>query len=645
MAKKKLIIIDGMSCVYRAYHAIPPFSNSKGLPTNATYGYTQTLRKIIASYSPDYIAVAFDLKGPTIRHELFEGYKAERKPMEDALVAQIDYIKEVTTALNIPLLELSGYEADDILATIVKKLKGEDIEIFIVTGDKDLCQLVDENVFILEHAKDKVLGRGEVKEKLGVPPELVRDLLSLAGDTADNIPGIAGVGPKTAAKLLNEYGSFDEVFLNADNVSGKKLKERLKEHKDNALLSRELATLHDNVPLTFTLKSFKLKEADLETLEPLFLELEFTKLLKDIMPADDGGEALAVVDHKVIENIDDAKEAVKGFGNVKELCLTLSGFEEKDKEEKSIGVKAIGKDAFVFRFNEALSEKDVVESLKELVENEKVKKITENSKALFNFFGTYGVDVAGVAMDIALASYLLNPSASHKVEDLYYLKIEQRLNIGSTAVSSAMKLQAIEELTPLLKKELKDAGLIKLFEEMELPLSKVLSGMELLGIEVDTGRLEKLQLEMEGKLKDLTEELYRMAGYEFNIASPKQLSELLFTKLGLKPVKKTKTGFSTDESVLTKLATQHEIPEKIIAYRQIAKLKSTYIDALLVLADKDTRRVHTTFNQSSTATGRLSSSNPNMQNIPIKGEYGPKIRGAFIAKKGYKLMAADYSQV
>ncbi len=650
MLQKTLFIIDGSSCIYRAYHAIPHFTTSKGFPTNAVYGFTQTLRKILKGYSPDYIAVAFDTKGPSFRHELFEEYKIERPAMPDDLSLQIPYIKMVVDAFNIPALERTGFEADDIIGTLAKKYAGAGIKVVIVTGDKDMLQLVGDHTVVLDYTRDREYGSREIEKRFGVEPCHMVDLIALAGDASDNIPGVPGIGPKTAAKLIGRFGSLEEIYNNIDKVSPERIRRILDAHRDAAMLSKRLATLDCNVPVEVELETLEYSGPDFDKLESVFRELEFSRLIKELIPArkEDGsfdvisGEAdlEALVDRLLRERVvavtleregGAVEGRILGFGfrsdNINACCVPVDGPGERGLSEDAASVL-----------------------LKGIMENGQVEKATDDAKALYIHCMRRGIRLAGVMMDVAIASYLLNPTQpSHRLEDVAYTYLGTRLlqpeDHSRSDYSIAKRADAVFELTPVLGDMLEKEGLSDLFRNMELPLSEVLAAMELRGMKLDRQRLEKLSEEIKSELAALEKSLHEAAGYSFNINSPKQLSRLLFDELGLKPVKRTKTGFSTDESVLSALAAEHPIPREIIRYRRLSKLKSTYVDSLLALADPATDRIHTSFNQTVTATGRLSSSNPNLQNIPVRGRYAGRIREAFVAERGYVLLAADYSQI
>lgn len=656
MAKTTFIIVDAMACLYRAFYAIPAFSNSKGLPTNAVYGYMQTLKKIKESYKPDYMVVAFDMKGPTFRHELYEEYKAERPAMPDDLSQQLPYVKKMTKALNMTRLESKGFEADDIIGTLVDKYASKDMKILIVTGDKDMYQLVDDNTFILDYAKDKENGSEFAVEKFGVEPKQIIDLLSLAGDTSDNIPGVPGVGVKTAAKLLREYKTFEGIFENVEEISGKKLKANLIEFKEQAEFSKELATIHRGVPLKGSVKDYKSEDYDLKTLKPLLMELEFYKFLKEIDPG--GGEGSNTSKATLIDNDKDLKTLIKSIEKSGEVAI-VGEFDNTGVECSGAGLALStkkGEGSFVPFFetmSAGLPEGAVLSLLKSIIEDGKIKKVSNDVKQLFLYFKMRGLKPKGFTMDTGIASYVINPAQSHGLEtlslsilgegledkDCFGLELEEATSI------SCRKADVVIALSKKLESRLKKDKLKKLFDEMEMPLAEVLCDMEISGIKVNGAKLKTLSVEMAKELKALEGKIYKGAGEEFNIASPKQLSKVLFESLGLTPIKKTKTGFSTDESVLTALAKEHKIPEMIVKYRQVAKLKSTYVDSIGGLINSSTGRVHGSLNQTVTATGRLSSSRPNLQNIPVGAGNAEKIRESFEAEKGFEFFSADYSQI
>ncbi|MBI4949201.1 MAG: DNA polymerase I [Deltaproteobacteria bacterium] len=651
--RKKVFIIDGSYLIYRAFHAVPPtFTTSAGLPTNAVFGFTQSLRKILNDFKPEYIGMAFDVKGPSFRHEMFTGYKAERKPMPDLLSVQIPYIKRMARAFNIPSLEMSSFEADDIIATIVKRLEGEGVKTAIITGDKDMYQLVDDNTVILDYLSGKEHGLKEVIEKFGVEPGRIKDLLALAGDSSDSIPGVTGVGFKTAAKLLKEFGSLEGIFDGLEGISKDKLRESLKSSRDKAFLSRDLATLHPEVPIECGLETLKYQGPDFKELETLLNELEFMKLLKEIVPE---GESLIDEDGVDCSLLTDEAALRLSLSRILGRTAITVFIEGDGPSGRLIGVSAAeSAGAAFYAPSGSIPESAIAGALKGFLENSAIRKDTDNAKALHIFSARHSIKPEGICIDTSLASYVINPSKpGHSIGAL------AREYLGSPVIDGDIAGMAPEEaaafscrrackvflVSEILRKELEDSGLFGLYDEMELPLAGVLAKMETAGIKVDRDLLSNLSKEMEIELASIEARIYASAGMEFNINSPKQLSELLFEKLKLKPVKKTKTGFSTDEEVLTQLAARHEVPSLIIGYRQLSKLKSTYVDALLELVDPTTGRVHTSFNQTVTSTGRLSSSRPNLQNIPIRSASAWRIREAFVAEKGFRFLCADYSQI
>ncbi len=653
--QKKLFIIDGSACIYRAFHAIPVFTTSKGQPTNAVYGFTQTLRKIIAEYGPDYIVIAYDSKGPTFRHELHEDYKATRPPMPDELAAQIPLIKQMVRAFNVATLELQGFEADDIIATVVRAARefGVDksipaIHVSIVTGDKDMYQLIDDNTEVFDYAKGRFIRDAEVHAKFGVAPCHVVDMLGLAGDKSDNIPGVAGIGVKTAAKLINAHGTIEEMLLNIENVTPERIKQKLIDYSQDALISKKLAALDAEVPLGFEIADFTSKGPDIEALSGILRELEFVKLIKELIPVAEVEPFVQAVDGEAALEL--LIGALKASGQMALVALPLAEFDGEGETGhfalEGIGVAATDQEVFFLPLE---GKEGWLSFLKPVLEDKAIEKHSSDLKPLYKYFASHGVQLAGAVMDISVASYLISPGQrALTIDDIAERELDQGLGVGVDAQPAELagaRARATLRLTGVFSKRLTEHQQFEIFNDMELPLVEVLASMERVGIKVDCSILEGLTIEMGQRLATLEAELYAQAGSSFNINSPKQLSKLLFEDLGLKPVKKTKTGYSTDESVLIALSGLHEIPKKIIEYRKIAKLKSTYVDSLIQLVNKEKGRVYTTFNQTVTATGRLSSSRPNLQNIPVKGEYADSIRSAFVAKEGSVLVSADYSQI
>ena len=675
--KPSLFLIDGNSYIYRAFYAIRGLATSKGFPTNAVYGFTNMLMKVINEKKPEYLAVCFDPKGATIRHQVYEEYKATRAPMPEGLVPQIPYIHSIVDAFNIPVVMFNGIEADDAIAAVTRKAIKDGLAVTIVTADKDLFQLINDDVRIYDTMKDEMYGAEECIRKFGVPPEKIPEFLGLVGDASDNIPGVPGVGPKTAVQLISEFGSIDNVLLNLDKISRPKLRDALKANADNARLSRDLAELKYELPVSLDIGSLARRSQKSRELIELFKEMEFTALLKFVTPEEaPEAEYITVRDEaalkKLVEEIMDnasvsvnveATSALPMVGEPVGIALCTNDARSyyvpfghvEQREGDLLATEAPGQ----------LPAHKVIETLRPVLEDDAIEKIGHNIKYDIIVLANMGVDLRGARFDTMVGSYLLNPGrAAHNLESvalehlsLKKMVISDVVGTGQKAipyshvdVRTATKYSAewawlSRKLLEVLKPRLEAEGLARLFYDMELPLIYVLAQMERDGVYIDTAYLRDMGLELNSELSRLIKKIYSIAGEEFNINSPKQLASILFEKLGLPPVKKTKSGYSTDEEVLRTLALNHPLPAEILEYRELFKLKSTYVDALGRLANPKTGRVHTSFNQAVTATGRLSSSDPNLQNIPIRGEIGRKIRAAFCAPEGSVIISADYSQV
>jgi DNA polymerase-1 len=676
MSRKKLFLIDGNSFCYRAYYAIRLLTNSKGQATNAVYGFATMLAKIVKENSPEMLAVAFDLKGPTFRHKKFDSYKAHRKPMPEDLASQIPYIKRLVRAYNIPIYELEGYEADDVLATVAKKAEGRDIDTFIVTGDKDALQLVDGNIRVYSTHKDGTIYDADaVRAAFGVGPERITDIMALMGDATDNIPGVKGIGEKTAIELIGQFGSLEGLYKNLDDVKSESKRKILKDGEDAARLSKELAVLDTEVPVKIDFMELERREPDQEALSELFKEMEFRSLLKEISPKGRLESKYSLIsDEKAFDKFAKELDSLKEFTFDSEttdedpMKARLAGisFSWKAGECFFIGLCEEGDRAAADR-EKKLDTAFVLKRLKPIFEDGAVKKTGQNIKYEYVVLANYGIRLKGIEFDTMVASYLLNPSKlNHNLDDISFeylnhkmaTSVEDLIGKGKSAIT--MDRVPIEKvmghcsedsdvtirLKKILEKELSKKGLDGLFYDVEMPLIEVLAAMEITGVAIDKDYLAELSEEMEKKLNKLTRKIYDLAGEEFNINSPKQLSAVLFEKMKLPVIKRTKTGVSTDEEVLLKLASSHPLPEALLEYRELAKLKSTYVDALPGLINPRTGKVHTSFNQTVTQTGRLSSSEPNLQNIPIKTEEGRRIRKAFVPSgRGNILISADYSQI
>ena len=611
----KLFLIDAHALCYRSFFAIKDLSTSKGGQTNAVYGFVNTLRKILREYQPQYMAVCFDSPGKTHRQEKFNAYKIQRPIMPRDLIDQIPVIKEVVAAYNLALFESPGFEADDIIATIAHAAKDKNIEVVIVSDDKDMYQLAGERMSFFSARKGAMWEYKELKEHLGFDPHRMTDFIALAGDNSDNIPGVKGIGEVTARQLVNDFGSLEDIFRRLDTIKSAKVREKLEQNREQAVLSKELAVLETEVPLDLQLERLKIGEPQQNRLLELFQELEFNRFAKEAASAD-----------QLEQMHPDIQPPAKGKTG------------EWLKKIKTAGRFAVLADSAAPRLvlssgptEHCAVALDQVTDWKEVFEDKGIEKVAYDLKETVKLLKARGVSVEGKVFDVFLAAYLAGSSRNS-------------LNFMEQPIAKRAAL--LWDIYPALARELKEKSLEKLLNEIEVPLAFVLADMETCGVKLDIELLRDLSKECERKIGNLTEQIYRLSGKEFNLNSPKQLSQVLFEDLKLPTVKKTKTGFSTDEGVLTVLASKHEVPALILEYRQLAKLKSTYIDALPALVDPQTGRVHAQFHQTGTETGRLSSSQPNLQNIPIRTELGRQIRKAFIPlKAGHVIVAADYSQI
>ncbi|HEY5672800.1 MAG TPA: DNA polymerase I [Malonomonas sp.] len=672
-ANQRVYLVDGSSYIYRAYYAIRHLSNSKGESTNAVYGFTNMLLNLVRDEKPDRLAVVFDAKGPTFRKDLYPEYKANRSAMPEDLVPQVAIIKDVVRAFNMPALELAGVEADDIIATLARQYAEQGLDVVVVTGDKDLMQIVSDRVCLLDTMKGKTTRREQVIERFGVPPEQVLEILGLAGDSSDNIPGVPGIGEKTATGLIQEFGSIENLLQNIDQVKGKKRQENLREFADQARLSRKLADLVYDLQLDVAIDDLTMDEPDRPALTELFTRLEFPKLLQEFSAISPQQQASADSYQTVLSEaeLDALIAALKRAGRFAIDTETTSLVAvQAELVGLSFAVEAghgwylpIGH--MYLGVPQQLPKQLVLEKLRPLLEDPQLQKIGQNIKYDALVLRNAGIELAGISLDTMLLSYVTHPEArSHGLDALATEHLNHRMIPYAEMTGSGKKqicfsevevekatvyaaedaditLQLAEKLLPELSAGLPE----KLLFEVDMPLVEVLIRMEWQGIRIDADFLGQLSAELAGKLVALEAEIFALAGGPFNINSPKQLGEVLFEKLGLPKGKKTKTGWSTNVEVLTDLADQHEIAAKILDYRSVSKLKSTYTDALPKMINPASGRIHTSFNQAVTTTGRLSSSDPNLQNIPIRTAEGRRIREAFIPEEGWTLLSADYSQV
>ncbi len=669
MAKEsdELYLIDGSSYIFRAYHAMGGLSTSKGVPTGAIFGFTNMLLRTLREKQPSKIAVIFDAKGPTFRHEKYSEYKANRPPAPEDLIQQFPRIHEIVDAFRLPRLMVPGYEADDVIATLTRSAREQGLRVVIVGGDKDLMQLVDEGVLMWDPQKDQVYDGDAVTKKWGVPPDKLGDLLALMGDSSDNIPGVPGIGPKTAAALIEKFGSLQGVYSNLDKVTQKKAQAGLANHKEAALLSRELVTLDSHVPLEVAIEDLSAAEQDDTRLRELFKEFEFKRFLADL-PAT---QTLAYTGYETITTHEALDRLLEKLTQVGKFAVDTETTSEQPVRAELVGISLAAEEGKAFYIpvgherGTQLPKTEVLRKLGPLLEDPSLLKVGQNIKYDMIVLKKEGVEIRGITCDTMLASYLLDPGRrGHSLDDMAEIFLEHRtipikdligagkkqisfaeVDIPTAATYACEDADVTLRLASILGPRIEQEGLSELFQDLELPLIPVLVSMELAGVRIDIPYLMDLSREFGIMLEKSENEIYELAGEQFNINSPKQLSEVLFQKLGLTPTKKTKTGSSTSLDVLEILAFEHELPRKILDYRSIFKLKSTYVDALTGLVNPKTHRIHTSYNQAVAATGRLSSSDPNLQNIPVRTPEGRKIRKAFVPEKGHVFVAADYSQI
>jgi len=665
--RKKFILIDGHALLYRAFYALPQLTTTYGQIVNAAYGFTMILIRLLEEEKPEYITIAFDTPVPTFRHKEFKEYKAHRKKMPDELISQISIIKEIIKNYNIPFFSKEGYEADDIIGTLAKEAEKRNCNTIIVTGDKDAFQLISNHTKVMATIKGitevKIYGEEDIREKFGVGPEKIVDILALKGDVSDNIPGVPGIGEKTALALIKELGSVENILNNPDKISIKSLREQIKKYEEQIKMSKKLATIVREVPIEYDFESFRVKLPNYEELWKIFNKLEFKNLLKKIVPQ---------INHekeKFKFNLIDTKEKLMKLTNII-IERKYFSFYLETSSDNSISANILGI-ALSFKNNEnyyiplfalnllenskCLSPELVLGQLRSSFEDKETIKIGHHLKFTFVLFRRHKIELEGNNFDTMIAAYLLNPSSeNYNLRNIFweYLKYlknnedkEGRQDTITSIENACENAQNILKLKDVLEEKMEEKKLISLFKNIEIPLVKVLGEMEINGIKVDITFLKKVSQKVDFRLGELKKTIYNLSGTEFNINSPKQLSVVLFEKLKLPVIKKTKTGYSTNADVLNILAPQHKVVSFILEYRELDKLKNTYIDKLPLLVNSKTKRIHTSFHQTVTSTGRLSSSEPNLQNIPIRTKVGREIRKAFIAEEGFVLLSADYSQI
>jgi len=697
--KPTLFLLDAMALIYRAYYAFlsQKLTSKSGVPTGAIYGFIKTLHGIIEQYKPDYLAVATDTKEKTFRHDAYVLYKANRPEPPEDLVQQLDIIYKLIEGYGVALLKLPGYEADDIIGTLAKRYESM-CQVFIVTPDKDFSQLVSDTVQILKPSKDdekfERLSKLEIKERYGVTPEQFIDMLTLMGDTSDNIPGVDGIGPKTAAQLINEYGSIENLYNNISRITKYKLKQNLLDAKEHLKVAKFLVTIKTDVPLNFSLDDLRIKPANLDALTPVLEELQMKQFLSklkaqqpvtlaDAPDTDDDlsfnfganiGEGVSLTyphtlgKYHTITTPEAFEALLSELRKADEFSIDTetTSLDVFNAELVCVSLAIRPHEAFCIYFTDSLPSATVISALKPILENPAQKKIGQNFKFDYLVLKQYGIDVSPISFDTMLANYVLNPDDSHNMSDMAaryfkYRLIEFTDLIGTGRNQISIKDVPIERLSEYacqdadvtlqlkhrLSQDLAESPVLeRVFTDIEMPLMPILGKMEWEGVKIDTTILSEISQTLEAELAEVAKAIYKEVGLEFNLDSPKQLGEVLFEKMGLPTKKRTKTGFSTDVRVLEELSEEFPIASKILEYRTLQKLKSTYVDALPTMVNLKTGRVHTSFNQSVAATGRLSSTNPNLQNIPIRTEVGRQIRKAFIpSEHTRKLLSADYSQI
>ena len=672
--RKKLYLIDGSSYIFRAFFGVrQQLSTSNGFPTNALYGFINMLQKVIRDEKPDYLVVAFDSPDKTFRHKIYPNYKANRDAPPEELSRQFPYFEPLVTAYGLSSIRRPGFEADDIIGTLAKKGQQKGLDIVIVSGDKDMMQLISPHIYMLDTMKNKKFMDKEVVEKFGVQADKVVEVMGLMGDSSDHIPGVKGVGPKTAAELIRKFGSIESLYKRIDEVEKKNLKEKLERDKENAFMSRELVSIDTEMDLEFNSDLMILGKIDSVKLKKMFEEFEFVSFLEGMQDGTANSLEVDRSEYKTILTEKSFNDLIESLAKKKSFAFDVETTSKRPVWARLVGISFSFNDGNAFYLPlahrylgapEQLEFEVVREKLKQVFEDKSIKKCGHNIKYDLIVMSNEGIALDGVDFDTMIASYLLNPSSrGHGLDALtmeYFghknLTYKEMTGTGSkeigfdeVEVGRATEYAAEDSdmtwrLKGKLQPQLKDSTL-KLYKEIELPLLEVLAEIELNGVYIDRKHLTELSSKIDKKLLRLEKDIYVLADEQFNINSPKQLSVILFEKLKLPVVKKTKTGYSTDVSVLGQLAVKHKLPEQVLSYRQLAKLKSTYVDALPGEIFKKTGRVHTSFNQTVAATGRLSSSNPNLQNIPIRSDMGKEIRKAFTAEEDNMLLSADYSQI
>ena len=665
-----IYLLDASSYIHRAFHAIRGLSTSSGVPTGAVFGFIQMLLKVMEEAQPSHLAVVYDAKGPTFRHQLYPPYKANRPPLDPALKSQFPLVRQVVTALELPAVEMEGYEADDLMASLARQAVEAGFKVVLVSGDKDLLQLVSPSVTLWDTMKELHLGPEEVEKKLGVTPAQVVDFMALTGDASDNVPGVPGVGPKTAAKLISEHGGLEALLDAAGELKKSKLKDNLLQHRKTALLSRDLVRLAADAPIKFIPEAFTVRPPDPRVITPVLAQLEFNQLMNQFAAPSQAAE----MDFQMVLEATELKKFLdqaraKGRLSVDTettgldpLRVRLVGISLAHEPGQAIYVP-VGHQLDLGQRQADLGE--VTKTLGPYLADPSLPKLGQNLKYDLNVLHQAGMEMKGVQFDCMVASYLLNPGKqSHSLEAIAaevlgrgmitYAEATggKKVTFDQVPLDTATNYAAEDAEVALaaalaLEPRLEQAGLKELFQDLEMPLVPLLAGMERNGVGLDVQGLRDLGKEITGFLDQIEARCYTLAGSRFNLNSPQQLGKVLFEDLGLPQLKKTKkrTAYSTDMSVLTQLAELHPLPAQLLEYRTLSKLMGTYVDSLPGLVNPDTGRVHTSFNQAVTATGRLSSSDPNLQNIPVRTSWGERIRSCFVPQEGRVMVSADYSQI
>jgi DNA polymerase-1 len=700
---KRVFLVDGHALVYRAFYAMisRPLRTSRGENTSAPWGIAQFIRKVQADQEPDYLGFVFDAGGEdTFRHEIYEDYKATREKLDETLQQDFDTamgrIREILSGFNIPVIELPGYEADDVIGTLARQVAEQGLQAVIVSGDKDFYQLIDDGVALLNPGRggpaaveEQLVDRSNAAERLGVPPERVIDYLALVGDSSDNIPGVRGIGPKTAVQLIERFGSLEDILAHVDDVAQKRPREALKKHVEDAHLSKNLVTIRTDLPIELDLEQLRAGEPDRESLRELFLELEFHSLVRDFAPSQErpAPRIEQKTGYELITDLDGVARVVSDARRVGQMAIEvrIDGTGEAGLVGLAIAVEA--DHAFYLPFAHVAAERsgelalsddildepanlpdtasDPMRPLADLLADEAIEVMGHDLKRNLLALEAAALELRGPMKDVMIASYCLDPGRrQHDIETLALEEFGRRITTyeelcgkGKSKIRFAEvdldratrfageRADLVLQIAQRLSRQIDDYGLERLFDEIEMPLMPVLADMERAGVAIDPDFFDSMSQRLDGELKLVEEDIYKQAGRELNINSPIQLREVLFDQMGLPVKKRTKTGPSTDAEVLEELAAEgHQLPRLIIEFRELAKLKSTYVDALPALAD-DADRIHTSFNQAVTSTGRLSSSDPNLQNIPIRTPLGAEIRKGFVPAEGMRFLGADYSQI